>query len=115
MGMGPDPRDFVVLNYYFKNTKNNFMSVSWSDEFYEKKVPSGNGVVRGIMHLSGWLLKPKKGNDKVTEYTMVAEVDPKLSSLLSGKVKDANIDQGKQLKLLNNVIKEYVAEHNLDI
>lgn len=92
VGFGVDARDFVVLNYYFKNTKNNFMSVSFSDESYEKKVPSGNGVVRGIMHLSGWLLKPRKGNDKVTEYTMIAEVDPKLSSLMSNKVKDANIE-----------------------
>ena len=111
---GESARDFIAINYLYKNSKDNFMSVSWSDEAYEKGIPAGNKIVRGTMHLSGWLLKPKKSNKDKTEITLIEEIDPKISGLLSSGNKDNNIKKGKQIKKLNEIIGEYVKENDSD-
>lgn len=83
------------------------MILVFSDEQYESKKDPVNKVLRGFMHLGGWLLE--NINENQTRATLLIEVDLK-GGIPEYIQKNTNTIQAAQLNKITKSIDKYLAD-----
>jgi len=68
-------REFVAFR--FRKITSDGTYYVWGTSVNNKDVPQSSGHVRGVISVSGWILRPVEGNPNLTNCTRIFRIDPK--------------------------------------